>query len=410
MSLQDQPKGQHNWKEESRFRKSLNEALIRQADYWNQRSRISWLKDGDKYSNFFFISTIIRNRRNAIYCIMYRNKDWITTRKSIGKEFCGILGEQDVLLRLPDETEIKQFFFTMGSLKAPGPNGMPVLFFKHYWETVGTDFYEVDLDFYFVARSYTKVSMPLMWSSSPKERILKKSLNIGRYRFAIGRQKDADFNFIFKNLVSKLQRWMAKSLLKVGRATLMKSVGLSLPVYSMQTTKFSKRLATKIDGLVENFWWGSDEGNKGLFLRAWDSLSLPKAHGGFGFRKSLKMNQAFLAKWGWKGANVNEIFLYASIVADTICIARNDKKDWIKINCDVRNETETMCMTVVARRHMASFVWIAVNNVPFSNPLISEVAACLLALETSVALGYNFVFTESDSEITNNALRGSSPR
>uniref|UniRef100_A0A803QHW2 Uncharacterized protein n=1 Tax=Cannabis sativa TaxID=3483 RepID=A0A803QHW2_CANSA len=51
------------------------------------------------------------------------------------------------------------------------------------------------------------------------------------------RKKDVDFNFIIDNLVSKLHGWKLKSLSKAGRATQIKSVGLSLPVYTMQTMK-----------------------------------------------------------------------------------------------------------------------------------------------------------------------------
>ncbi|XP_060962046.1 uncharacterized protein LOC115719437 [Cannabis sativa] len=114
------------------------------------------------------------------------------------------------------------------------------------------------------------------------------------------RQKDADFNFILDSLTSKLQGWKTKTLSKAGRATLIKSVGLSLPMYAMQTTKLSDRLVNQIDGLVRDFWWGFEKGNHGLYLRAWDKLCLPKSLGGLGFRKTKEMNLAFLAKWGWK--------------------------------------------------------------------------------------------------------------
>uniref|UniRef100_A0A803PQU6 Reverse transcriptase n=1 Tax=Cannabis sativa TaxID=3483 RepID=A0A803PQU6_CANSA len=67
------------------------------------------------------------------------------------------------------------------------------------------------------------------------------------------RRKDTDFIFIMDNLVSKLHGWKLKSLSKVGRATLIKSVGFSLPFYTMQTTKLSKKLAAKIDGMVRDF-------------------------------------------------------------------------------------------------------------------------------------------------------------
>ncbi|XP_060959271.1 uncharacterized protein LOC133030517 [Cannabis sativa] len=120
------------------------------------------------------------------------------------------------------------------------------------------------------------------------------------------RQKDADFNFILDNLVKKLHGWKLKSLSKAGRATLIKSVGLALPVYTMQTTKLSKKLASRIDGMVRDFWWGCEQGNRGICLRAWDHLCLPKSQGGLGFRKSLEMNQALLAKWGWDLLNENQ--------------------------------------------------------------------------------------------------------
>uniref|UniRef100_A0A803QNW0 Uncharacterized protein n=1 Tax=Cannabis sativa TaxID=3483 RepID=A0A803QNW0_CANSA len=112
------------------------------------------------------------------------------------------------------------------------------------------------------------------------------------------RQKDADYNFILDNLTSKLQGWKVKTLSQAGHATLIKYVGLSLPMYAMQTSKLSNCLVSKIDGLVRDFSWGFERGNHGLHLRAWDKLCLPKSLGGLGFRKTREMNQDFLAKWG----------------------------------------------------------------------------------------------------------------
>ena len=37
------------------------------------------------------------------------------------------------------DTEIKQALDSMGDLKAPGADGMSALFYKQYWETVGSD-------------------------------------------------------------------------------------------------------------------------------------------------------------------------------------------------------------------------------------------------------------------------------
>jgi hypothetical protein len=38
---------------------------------------------------------------------------------------------------VPSEDEIKQVVFEMNPLKAPGSDGLPALFYKHYWSIVG---------------------------------------------------------------------------------------------------------------------------------------------------------------------------------------------------------------------------------------------------------------------------------
>ncbi|XP_060963263.1 uncharacterized protein LOC115705899 isoform X2 [Cannabis sativa] len=566
--IQQLPAGSRDWNLECDTRRNLNEARTRKAVYWKQRARIAWLKDGDKCSKFFFLSAAIRGRRNAIECILNKHNVWIYERELIGQEFldffkdvfsgsnydrqvdCGHLFKEKISLAnqvevvgCPSREEIRNTLFAMSNHKAPGPDGMSVLFFKHYWESVGEDFCDAVADFFVKGRmhkgvnstnvvlipkvqnskrpnqfrpislcnvmykviskiianrikpilpslicptqaafvpgrsiqdnnvlvqeiihsfnrkqgkegffpikidlvkAYDRLSwtfiehvlgcfgFPQKFCSWVSQCISTTSLNIclnggpvgkiipscgirqgdplspylficaaevfsrlleeeigkgiikgiqlsrggpvlshiffaddlilvGRANIneaksfwnclekfcswsgqkvnklktsiffskntsagmrrgikeALGidtpegvikylglplfrsRQKDADFNFILENLSSKLQGWKAKTLSKAGRATLIKSVGLSLPVYAMQTTKFSNRLVNRIDGMIRDFWWGFEKGNHGLYLKAWDKLCLPKSMGGLGFRKTKEMNLAFLAKWGW---------------------------------------------------------------------------------------------------------------
>ncbi|KAM6590718.1 hypothetical protein CsatA_013323 [Cannabis sativa] len=566
--IQQLPAGSRDWNLERVTRRNLNEARSRKAIYWKQRARIAWLKDGDKCSKFFFLSAAIRGRRNAIECILNKHNVWINERELIGQEFldffkdifsgtdydrpldCGHLFRERISLanqveavECPSREEIRKTLFAMSNHKAPGPDGMSVLFFKHYWESVGEDFCDAVADFFVKGRmhkgvnstnvvlipkmqnpkrpnqfrpislcnvmykviskiianrikpilpslicptqaafvpgrsiqdnnilvqeiihsfnrkkgkegffaikidlvkAYDRLSwtfidhvlgcfgFPQKFCSWVSQCISTTSLNIclnggpvgkilpscgirqgdplSPYLFicaaevlsrlleeelgkggikgiqlsrggpvishiffaddlilvgranvneaksfwsclekfcswsgqkvnklktsiffskntsagmrrgikeALGidtpegvvkylglplfrsRQKDADFNFILENLTSKLQGWKAKTLSKAGRATLIKSVGLSLPIYAMQTTKLSNRLVNKIDGMIRDFWWGFEKGNHGLYLKAWDKLCLPKSMGGLGFRKTKEMNLAFLAKWGW---------------------------------------------------------------------------------------------------------------
>ena len=43
------------------------------------------------------------------------------------------------LLRDYTDEEIKLALDSMGELKAPGTDGMPALFYKQFWDIVGTD-------------------------------------------------------------------------------------------------------------------------------------------------------------------------------------------------------------------------------------------------------------------------------
>uniref|UniRef100_A0A803Q6A7 Reverse transcriptase domain-containing protein n=1 Tax=Cannabis sativa TaxID=3483 RepID=A0A803Q6A7_CANSA len=567
-TLQSLPAGARDWNQEREIRRVLNESLERKAIYWKQRARVSWLKEGDKCSKFFFLSAAIKGRRNAIESILNKDNVWISGRKAIGCEFIeffkGIFAGDDngaeyncahlfqerispedsvALVSCPTPDEVKRVLFAMSNHKAPGPDGMSVLFYKHYWESVGADFCDAVSDFFITGKMHRginatnvvlipKVQNPVrtsqfrpislcnvvykviskilanrikpllpslicptqaafvpgrnihdnnvivqeiihsfnrkkgkeglfaikidlvkaydrlswkfidhmlacygvpqqfrlwisqcisttslniclnggpvgslkpacglrqgdplspylfIWAAEALSRLFNEALDNGsiqgiklsrggptlshiffaddlilvgranlveanRYwqclenfcswsgqqvnklktsiffsrntpedlrgviKEALGidspegcikylglplfrsRQKDADFNFILDNLTSKLQGWKAKTLSKAGRATLIKSVGLSLPMYAMQATKLSSRMVNKIDGMVRDFWWGFEKGNHGIHLRAWDKLCLPKSRGGLGFRKTKEMNQAFLAKWGW---------------------------------------------------------------------------------------------------------------
>lgn len=42
-----------------------------------------------------------------------------------------------MLTSVPKAEEIRKVIFEMNPLKAPGPDGMPGLFYRHYWQIVG---------------------------------------------------------------------------------------------------------------------------------------------------------------------------------------------------------------------------------------------------------------------------------
>ena len=108
------------------------------------------------------MSTIIRRRRNHIDAIKSEDGQWITNPNQIRQiffnSFKNLFSEEEVtfppqlenlmpqciteednisLKRIPSPEEIKEALFQMQDLKAPGPDGFPVLFYKEFWPIVG---------------------------------------------------------------------------------------------------------------------------------------------------------------------------------------------------------------------------------------------------------------------------------
>lgn len=53
----------------------------------------------------------------------------------------------------------------------------------------------------------------------------------------------------------------------------------------------------KIDAMLRDFWQGIDkEKGRGLYLKAWSAMCLPKEDGGLGFRMMREINVAFITK------------------------------------------------------------------------------------------------------------------
>jgi ribonuclease HI len=109
-----------------------------------------------------------------------------------------------------------------------------------------------------------------------------------------------DFRFLQEKLEARLLGWRCKTLSWAGRATLIKSVAMALPVYTFSSSDVPNTICDKLDASIRRFWWNPNrESGKFLAWKAWDGLYVPKALGGLGFRCAKQFNTALLAKLTW---------------------------------------------------------------------------------------------------------------
>uniref|UniRef100_A0A2N9FEW4 CCHC-type domain-containing protein n=1 Tax=Fagus sylvatica TaxID=28930 RepID=A0A2N9FEW4_FAGSY len=74
----------------------------------------------------------LRHRNNSIDAIRGEDGIWIVNLSEI-REY----SDNAHLCLMPTPNEIKEAVFNMQSLKSPGPDGLPLLFYKKYWHIVG---------------------------------------------------------------------------------------------------------------------------------------------------------------------------------------------------------------------------------------------------------------------------------
>ena len=144
------------------LKKKINEILTREEIMWKQRSRVEWLRNGDRNTKLFHASASQRRRKNRIDGVMDSEGVWhdeegeteaiiLDYFKNIFKSDCP--ANFDASLEAVEESishdmnqellkefkpdEVKRALNQMHPTKAPGPDGMPTLFFQKYWDIVG---------------------------------------------------------------------------------------------------------------------------------------------------------------------------------------------------------------------------------------------------------------------------------
>ncbi|XP_061999224.1 uncharacterized protein LOC133716539 [Rosa rugosa] len=148
---------------------TLQQLLSQEESFWKQRSKVQWLKEGDSNTSYFHRKAANRRRKNSLRGLYNEDGEWCDDDEGLEKVvtsyFSTMFTASDIDFEAMSTTleaikpcvsqamneqlcapysqdEVKCALFQMYPTKSPGPDGMPPLFFQHYWDKIGGDITE----------------------------------------------------------------------------------------------------------------------------------------------------------------------------------------------------------------------------------------------------------------------------
>lgn len=85
-----------------------------------------------------------------------------------------------------------------------------------------------------------------------------KEIHYVRNPLFLGWNRGKSFKKLKKRVYDRLEGWMAKSISKASRTTLVKLVVQSIPSYAMATLRLPAYFCRELDQAMMRFWWTGD--------------------------------------------------------------------------------------------------------------------------------------------------------
>lgn len=160
-------------KEIKKVAEELDELLLREEIMWRQRSRSTYLREGDRNIDWFHRQATWRRKTNTISKLRNNKGQWIEEKGELNRmatnffkelftedkiinpsELLGLFARvvtedmNDELEKEFTEKEIGDALFQIGPLKAPGPDGFPARFYQRNWGVLKLNVVSVVQDFF----------------------------------------------------------------------------------------------------------------------------------------------------------------------------------------------------------------------------------------------------------------------
>ncbi|KAI0497299.1 hypothetical protein KFK09_020522 [Dendrobium nobile] len=220
--------------------------------------------------------------------------------------------DKEMLNRELNDAEISEVILNLGNNRAPGFDGISYSFFNAFWRIIRVD----------VVRAVQQMVeiMPIIISEEQpafvKGRSISDHLLLAQEVFNKLRFSKASNGFLAIKVDMEqaydsmcwatLERMLielgfpSRFISFAGKMVLVKSVFLSLPVFTMTHSLDPMSTLLEFDKICRDFIWNECDGKRGLHYLAWDHVCKPKEYGGWGVQSSVERRDAMRAKFAWK--------------------------------------------------------------------------------------------------------------
>ena len=109
----------------------------------------------------------------------------------------------------------------------------------------------------------------------------------------------SSYQYLVDKIRMKIEGWQTKYLSMMGRATLIKSVVSTIPIYAMQTTLLPQKISHQLDKMNYSFLWGDTGQHRSCHTINWEIVTMPNEAGDQGLTSIRHRNQAILMHQAW---------------------------------------------------------------------------------------------------------------